>query len=207
MLSTALLIDILAEFLTTLPFVLIYQLMLLKKNDWRVKAFLPHALASCSFVFVLSAIFSLTDPPSIYTYNLMPKVNFVPFDDVSTNLIQYVLNVLLFVPFGFILPITWPQFEKKKCILATGFLFSFAIEFSQLFCHRATDIDDLLMNTLGALLGCLVFTAAKKLAPSIFTFFKSNEINVPKSEFAVLMILAWLSAFFIGSSVSRWMML
>ena len=39
---------------------------------------------------------------------------------------------------------------------------SFAIEVLQMFCGRTSDVDDLLMNTLGALIGYWMFLAAER---------------------------------------------
>jgi len=71
-------------------------------------------------------------------------------------------NLLLFVPFGILLPII---FEKlRRC--AWRFILCFAaaivfIEAIQLFTLRgACDIDDLILNTIGAFCGFLLFRAA-----------------------------------------------
>ncbi len=44
----------------------------------------------------------------------------------------------------------------------TGFTLSLIIELSQLFNRRITDIDDLMMNTLGALIGWAIFRMMKE---------------------------------------------
>lgn len=67
------------------------------------------------------------------------------------------LNMLLFVPLGILLPLLWRSCRLYKTV-AIGFSLSLLIELSQLFNYRATDIDDLLMNTLGTLLGYLLYT-------------------------------------------------
>ena len=59
----------------------------------------------------------------------------------------------MFVPFGFMLPIMWNEFESFKKTVEAGFLFSLFIEITQMFNFRATDVDDLMMNTLGTVIG------------------------------------------------------
>lgn len=49
--------------------------------------------------------------------------------------------------------------------LLTGFCTSFCVEFLQLFVGRATDIDDLILNTLGGCLGGLLCLIFAHLAP------------------------------------------
>ena len=66
--------------------------------------------------------------------------------DVHRGRIEPVRNL---VDFGFYISF-FPQ------LVAAGVLTSGMIELLQLFCFRATDIDDLLMNTLGAVIGFLL---------------------------------------------------
>ena len=73
-------------------------------------------------------------------------------------------NVLLFVPYGFLLP--W-VFERARGFLRTGFwglLTSVCVEVLQLVTGRGYfQIDDILTNTLGALIGFLVFAIARRI--------------------------------------------
>ncbi len=67
-------------------------------------------------------------------------------------------NILLFIPFGFLLYLYFSHLPAKKYILPKtvlfGFFFSLAIEISQLFFrYRVTSTFDLLNNTSGTLLG------------------------------------------------------
>ena len=51
--------------------------------------------------------------------------------------------------------------HRKSCA-ALWVRHIFAIEVLQMFCGRTTDVDDLLMNTLGALIGYWMFLAAER---------------------------------------------
>lgn len=84
------------------------------------------------------------------------EINLLPFAD-GCGLAGMALNALLFVPLGAALPVLWRSCGLYKTV-AIGFSLSLLIELSQLFNYRATDIDDLLMNTLGTLLGYLLYT-------------------------------------------------
>ena len=79
----------------------------------------------------------------------------IPF--VGNAFSMIVLNILLFVPFGFLLPIVFPGFVKsgEKVFLA-GLMFSVGIELTQLFSGRMFELDDIIANSLGALLGYLI---------------------------------------------------
>ncbi|ADL53316.1 VanZ family protein [Clostridium cellulovorans] len=84
----------------------------------------------------------------------------LPFDNASLKMV--VLNLLLFVPFGFLLPIAIrsEKWNWKKALM-TGLLFSMTIETLQMFAGRMSEIDDLIMNSLGTLLGYCVITKFK----------------------------------------------
>lgn len=89
--------------------------------------------------------------------NLLPLVG-LRQDDLQTSL----LNILLFVPFGFGLPFISP-FGATKTVLV-GMCFSIAIELLQWLSgriagtwFRITDINDVIFNTLGAAIGYLLF--------------------------------------------------
>ena len=84
-----------------------------------------------------------------------PVMNWVPF----SNGIDYssILNILFFIPLGVALPTMWRRFNKLVPTLIYGLSFSLLIECSQLFTlHRQSDVNDLIMNTLGVFIGWLL---------------------------------------------------
>lgn len=106
------------------------------------------------FVLYMNAMLIVVGIPSAQYIRWNPEINWIPFRDISSaNIVGMVLNVLMFVPFGAFLPIYFAKFRKVSATALAGFLMSFTIELLQLFAFRVTDIDDLIMNTLGTLLG------------------------------------------------------
>jgi glycopeptide antibiotics resistance protein len=75
------------------------------------------------------------------------------------NIIYYFFgNIVWLMPLGFLLPklTGWPRTLRGAA--AAGFLLSFIIEFSQYaFGTGESELDDLILNTLGAILGFLLF--------------------------------------------------
>lgn len=68
------------------------------------------------------------------------------------------LNVLLFVPLGYLVPSVVPSFRRWWKVALIGFLFSLTIETIQLVTRLGWfDTSDLLHNTLGALIGWIVY--------------------------------------------------
>lgn len=71
-----------------------------------------------------------------------------------------ILNIVLFVPFGFFTIIVFKRFITGILI---GFSFSLSIEILQLFTGRFAQLEDVLMNTLGMVIGCLFAYLVLKL--------------------------------------------
>lgn len=78
---------------------------------------------------------------------------------------QILLNILMFVPLGFLLPIVFPC----KCaiwpkVLSVSFFASLATELLQLISMRGTDIDDIIANTVGGLCGFALFLILREIS-------------------------------------------
>ena len=64
----------------------------------------------------------------------------------------------MFVPTGIILPVLYKRLDNFFKVVGTGFLISLSIEILQLpFADRTSDVDDLLMNTLGVATGYVLY--------------------------------------------------
>lgn len=91
-----------------------------------------------------------------------PNINLIPFSDGFT--LSFILNIFLFIPLGFLCPVLSRTFERARNTFFIGLGLTVLIEISQLFTIvRATDIDDLLTNVTGAMIGYLCFKVAAKL--------------------------------------------
>ncbi len=96
--------------------------------------------------------------------------NLVPFKEIHrflTNteilgtksvLMNVFGNVLLFLPFGFLLPTLFGRVRGLAKTTLTGFFFSLLVEVLQLISRLGCfDVDDLILNTMGAMVGFLLF--------------------------------------------------
>ena len=116
------------------------------------------------FSFYLVAVYHLVGLPCITYINPGLNLNLIPFAEILTYPGNALLNVALFLPLGFLLPLLWTHFRAIKNTVRFGFGLSLTIELLQILVGRATDINDLITNTLGAFLG---FLLAKPLLKSI----------------------------------------
>ena len=70
-------------------------------------------------------------------------------------------NIAMFIPVGLILPFCFKSMNTVRKVVLTGFICSLLIETTQLLLYeRKTDIDDIILNTAGVLIGgCIYFLA------------------------------------------------
>lgn len=163
-----------------LPFLITFVILSLVYKYKKIPHTKGRFLKLAIFTLYIFAVFYFTGAGTIFDlkrYGIRlnaGEINLLPFSK-DIDIAAYFLNVLLFVPFGFLLPFIWPHINKLKYTVLSGFSFSLLIEISQLFNNRRTDVDDLLMNTLGTLIGYLlfrVFINITKRAVSPVTYFK-----------------------------------
>lgn len=113
----------------------------------------------------VAGVFHFTGTGTIYhirQYGLdamTTQTNLILFSAESIDVVAYLLNVVLFLPLGFLLPLLWPKLNRFWKILLSGIAFSLLIELSQLLNIRNSDVDDLLLNTLGAVAGFALYRA------------------------------------------------
>ena len=75
-----------------------------------------------------------------------------------------ILNVILYIPMGYLLPFVWPKLMRVRRVSSVsritliGFFFSLATELTQLVFHIGSfEADDIFNNTLGCLIGCVLY--------------------------------------------------
>lgn len=116
------------------------------------------------FCLYMAAVFSLVGIPNVTYFRPEVNLNLIPLVGMVEDLKNGILNVALFVPLGFFLPLLRHRFKNLRSVSAFGFGLSLMIELMQMLTFRATDVNDLITNTLGTMLGYLV---AKLLMPKI----------------------------------------
>lgn len=127
---------------------------IIRKYRWRYLSLYLFLI----YCFIVISITILSRAPG--SRNMVNWRLFETFTkDVST--LRYPIeNILLFIPFGFILPLLWNRFYNFFLCVGTGFLFSIAIEAYQYATKRGhVQTDDLVMNVLGTMIGyCIVLS-------------------------------------------------
>ena len=105
-----------------------------------------------------------------YRYNLTPFKEVKRYIEYRNQIgsegfiVNIFGNILAFAPFGLVLPIISPENRKLLNIVLLSFEFSLTVELLQLiFKVGIFDVDDLIMNTLGGLIGGICFLIGRVL--------------------------------------------
>ncbi|MBQ9134751.1 MAG: VanZ family protein [Lachnospiraceae bacterium] len=97
-----------------------------------------------------------------FRINWIPLVHLFEYPAMRDILINVIGNTLMFVPVGIVYPIVYKKLDTHTKVIAAGIGFSLAIEILQLpFYDRVSDIDDLLLNSLGYILGYFLYLGVK----------------------------------------------
>lgn len=125
------------------------------------------------FLTYILVLFELVTYQDVQTYG----TNFIPFREILRYDIgsygfyrQVIGNILIFLPFGYFVS-RYVKISKIGSMFIIAFLTSSIIETVQYFIGRCFDIDDILLNVTGGILGFLLFIgtdAIRKKLPSIF---------------------------------------
>lgn len=173
------------------PLIVIWRLFRWKKRGFKLKETL-HEIGILVFFSVLVGLFSQT---------IIPKVGDVPAYTTGVNLelfrvveetyksvvylgfwqpfyINFLGNIILFMPIGFLLPLLFKRMELFILPVFVGLCISLFIEIMQIPQSRSSDVDDLWLNTLGTFLGYVSYYFVRKAFPSFTGAFKRMKRQV-----------------------------
>lgn len=126
-------------------------------NILRMLSVLGLSFSIFLIVFLTVLFLPFNFSPEAYNNNLIP-FTFLNPDNFKARMIKEVIpNIVLFVPLGFFLPVVFHTMRKFYRISIAVFTVTFSVEFLQYFIGRAADIDDVLLNVLGGMIGYLIY--------------------------------------------------
>ena len=100
-------------------------------------------------------------------------------------------NVILFVPLG----IFSSYYIRNKTFIPVfliSFVVSCSIEFAQSMIDRTVDVDDVILNVLGGILGYVLYKYANKLSLKLPSFIK-NELFLDVLYLFLILIIIFLA--------------
>jgi glycopeptide antibiotics resistance protein len=163
-------------------------------------------------LYVAFLLYNTFEPLTILLNRQHQRANFVPlqgiakmienasiFDDKVTQRIVFLNlagNVLIFSPFGVAIPLLEKRLNRGWLVVLLGLAISLVIELAQTFLiARVFDVDDLILNAAGTLIGFLIY-ALLNLNKSVRVFFDQiREAARPNAlRYALLLLVIWAAA-------------
>lgn len=126
-------------------------------NMWRMLTFQ-------SFSFPAAEFHTWTFTPVWWTHFVTYSGHYLSGYSLYGRIIDSVENIVLFVPLGLGLPLVWKKASFPKTVLA-AFIFTLTVEFVQAFIGRDGNVDDVICNTLGGVVGYLIYLLIKAVFP------------------------------------------
>jgi glycopeptide antibiotics resistance protein len=170
---TDILIRSISGYVFIVPGLVLYFWYLIKTQKRQT---LLRVVTAFVFCYYLIGILTMTGIHAFKSFS--PRIALIPFLDMISGSVDTVLNVILFVPLGFFLPLLYEKYNNISRVAFTGFLFSISIEIVQMFGMGTTDINDLITNTIGTCLGYCIYKLLKKMTQKeLCDKFQTNRIN------------------------------
>ena len=129
------------------------------------------------FVLYILCLFQVVTAQDI---NLLEGDNFIPFKEIfryefgSSYFIKNIVgNVIMFMPYGFYLGYFASQKNTKLTIFLL-FLASISIEVTQLLIGRVFDVDDVILNVFGGIIGYIIYRFFDKIISILPNFCRTK---------------------------------
>ena len=131
-------------------------------------------------------------------------INFIPFREMtrysigSKSFMYNVLgNILLFIPFGFFLSDTINAKKISEIFICT-IIISLTAELIQFKIGRAFDVDDIILNTFGSVLGYLAYSSLKYIDEKLPKFLRNNVFYNILAVIVLIIIVLILAEALVG---------
>jgi glycopeptide antibiotics resistance protein len=147
------------------------------KREWLLGAFIIYVI--CILSLTLDGVY---DTPKAMIESAKQQIetgfgfNIEPFRTIKSFskghgvelfVINIVSNIILFIPWGFGLPLLWKKNQRLPRLLLLCLSLTVIIEIIQLFIKRNTDIDDVILNFIGGVIGAVIYYIIAKIQPQI----------------------------------------
>lgn len=156
--------------------VILVSLRIAKYNQTKEKIVLYEELLKYSFVIYIISLFYVVTFQDVS----WSSSNFIPFKEMFRYRIfsklffkNVVGNMLMFLPYGFFVSY-FLKLNKSKIIFILSFIVSLTIETTQLIIGRVFDVDDIMLNIVGAFAGYILYRIFHNVKDKLPSILKNN---------------------------------
>ncbi len=171
----------------------IMRLAYIIKND-RKSFRLYEELFNLMFIVYLLVLFQLVTSQDLIGggTNLTPFKEIFRYELMSSAFIKQVLgNIILFVPLGYFVSY-YCKIKGIVGITIVSLLSSVTIEIVQHFIGRSVDIDDVILNVIGGIVGFLLYKLFKSINEKLPNFIKKKWFYNLLSLIIILLVSLYL---------------
>lgn len=149
-----------------------------------------------AYMLLLFRLVTSQDVTTMHSTNLMPFKEILRYEVGSDGFFKQVIgNIVLFIPFGYFVT-SYCNIKKIWTISIVSGLSSLVIEVVQHFIGRSFDVDDIILNIVGGIIGYLLYTclnAVRNHLPKALR--KDWFLNIISIAILVLVILYLIKIF------------
>ncbi len=151
------------------------RLTYLIKNQEKIIIY-KELLMLCFAIYILCLfqVVTFQDDSSWSSNNFIPFQEILRYNITSRLFLKNVIgNMLMFLPFGFFISY-YLKAEDIKIPLFLTLIASIAIEIVQMMIGRVFDVDDILLNLVGGILGFAIYNILRKIGEKIPNVFHNE---------------------------------
>ena len=145
------------------------------------------------YVLLLYQLLTNVETNTSGGYNLIPFTEITRYE-VGSKLFMYnvIGNIVIFIPFGYFVS-GYIKASKVSHILAVSVISSLTVEVVQLQIGRSFDIDDIILNVCGAIIGFLLYIGLCAIKKHLPKFLQRDFVyNIVCIALTILIVLYFL---------------
>lgn len=161
--------------LITMAIFIVIRIIYLKKNNKKIIIY-KELLIMLLIIYLFSLHYILTFKSMKYSNNFLPFSEIFRYSLNSKLFYKNVVgNLVIFIPFGIYISY-YLKIKKTLTITIFSAISSLVIEIIQSLIGRVFDIDDIILNTLGGIIGLIILKITFKIIDIFPTFLKNPII-------------------------------
>jgi len=145
------------------------------------------------YVLLLYQLLTNVETNTSGGYNLIPFTEITRYE-IGSKLFMYnvIGNIVIFIPFGYFVS-GYIKASKVSHILAVSVISSLTVEVVQLQIGRSFDIDDIILNVCGAIIGFLLYIGLCAIKKHLPKFLQRDFVyNIVCIALTILIVLYFL---------------
>ncbi len=182
---------ILAMFITT---AIIFRYMYFKNGKQNLVIYKELMnLIFLVYIFILFTFLSKADLNTVQGINLLPFQEITRYTYGTEHFFYNVIgNIIIFVPMGFYLGY-YANARKLGAAIFSVFIISSTVEIIQYFIGRAFDIDDIILNLAGTIIGYIIYMLFCKIKSILPNFMQKDGLY---NAICIIIVIVLMLCFF-----------